>query len=229
MNRKMMNRKPLSLLAALAAFLLLPATAVGSEPPDMTVDGLQRVEDSRLGLVYVRPGAELGTYRRIMLGDVTVAFRKNWLRDQNRGTTRVRASDVERIKTELAELFHEVFVEELAADDGWELVDEAADDVLRLEPAIVNLDITAPDVPTAGRSYQFAESAGEMTLELEVFDSVSGELLARAVDRRRDRETGSFEWRSRVSNRADAKRILSVWARLLREGLDSARASAPGA
>lgn len=222
-----MNRNILVLLAALAALALPPAVRAHDQAPDLTVDGLQRVEDSELGLVYVRPGAPLGSYRRILLGDVTVAFRKNWLRNQNqgRGADRIRPADVERIKSELAELFREVFVEELEAGGAWEVTDEVGDDVLRLDPEIVNLDITAPDVPSAGRSYMFSESAGEMTLQLEAYDSVSGELLARAVDRRRDRETGQFEWRSRVSNRADAKRILSLWARLLRDGLDRARAS----
>ena len=99
-----MNRHKTPLLAALAA-LALSTAAGAADPPDVTVEGLHRVEDSRLGLVYVRPGAELGSYRRILLGDVSVAFRKNWLRDQNRGATRIRPSDVERIKAELAELF----------------------------------------------------------------------------------------------------------------------------
>jgi hypothetical protein len=32
--------------------------------------------------------------------------------------------------------------------------------------------------------------------------------------------TGYFQWRNKVSNRAAANRILQVWAKVLKEGLD---------
>ena len=134
---------------------------------------------------------------------------------------KVKASDMERMKSGLAELFHDVFSEELA-EGGYELTEETADDVLLIRPAIINLDVTAPDVQSATRSYQYAESAGEMTLYVELYDAVTGALLAKAMDRKRDRDRGYFQWQSRVTNTSAAKRILKSWAETLREALDEA-------
>jgi hypothetical protein len=51
-------------------------------------------------------------------------------------------------------------------------------------------------------------------------DSVTGQLLAKAIDRRSDPGMGCIEWRNGVSNKAEADRILRRWAKALRERLD---------
>jgi len=191
--------------------------------PEVTVDGLHHLKNTKLAIVYAQPGADLSQYDRVYLADAYVAFKKNWQRDQNRSlSTRVTTSDMEKIKAGLAEMFREVFTETLQ-EGGYELVTEQAEDVLLVKPAIINLDIAAPDTQTTGMSRSYAESAGEMTLYVELYDSVTGDLLAKALDREIDRETGYFQWQNRVTNRAAANRILKEWANVLREGLDEAR------
>ena len=71
------------------------------------------------------------------------------------------------------------------------------------------------------------DSAGQMTLYLELFDSVSNTLLARVMDPKADR--GMARAASGVSSKAAADRILPQWAVALRKHLDAAegRASAP--
>ena len=59
-----------------------------------------------------------------------------------------------------------------------------------------------------------------MTLYLELFDSVTDDLIAKALDLQTDRDTGYFQWQTRVTNRAAANRILTVWASVLKDGLD---------
>ena len=75
---------------------------------------------------------------------------------------------------------------------------------------------------SAGRSRTYTTSAGHMTLVAELRDSVTGKLMARAVDSVQGRNTGSFQITSSVTNLADARTALSKWARVLREGLDDA-------
>lgn len=212
--------------ALLAMGLTMTLAAQASEDfefPEITEDGLHKLKDTELALVYAQPGAELSGYSKVLLLDATVAFKKNWLRNQNRTYShKVRADDMERIRTELAGLFREVFEEELK-EGGYELTDQAGDDVLLVRPAIVNLDVTAPDTRSAGRTYQYSESAGEMTLYVELYDSVTGDIIAKAMDRKRDRERGYFQWQTRVTNTATARRFLKSWATTLREGLDEAR------
>ena len=97
----------------------------------------------------------------------------------------------------------------------------ADEDVLIVRPAIIDLDITAPDVTTAGRSRTYTTSSGAATLFVELFDAYSGALIGRAVDRRAGRRGGGFAMQSnRVTNRADARREMRVWADRLIEFLD---------
>jgi hypothetical protein len=61
-----------------------------------------------------------------------------------------------------------------------------------------------------------------MTLIAELRDSVTGKLMARAVDSVQGRDTGSFQITNSVTNMSSARTALSKWARVLREGLDEA-------
>ncbi len=198
--------------------------AADKDIPEFSHDGLQRVIDSKAAIGYVKPDADFSGYQRFMILDCYVAFKKDWKKDYNRqqisASGRVSDKDIERIKAEMAELFREVFVAELTENEGYELADEPAEDVLIIRPAIIDLDVTAPDTKSAGRSYTFVDSSGAATLFIELYDSVSGEILARAIDRKADRSHGTMQWASRASNRVDAKRILRKWAGWLRERMD---------
>jgi len=208
------------------SIVTVAAAAKKQEPPQVTEDGLHLVPDSKLALVYVDPEADLASYSKVHLVEATVAFKKNWARDQRRDagsspSRRISDKDIEKIKSSLAEEFHTVFKTELE-ENGYELSDIARDDVMIVRPGIINLDVTAPDIPTAGRSRSYTSSAGEMTLYLELLDSVTGDIFAKALDRRVD--NGRFyTWTSSVSNRAAARRILKGWATILRKALDEAR------
>ena len=207
------------------SFVTVATAARKEEPPQVTEDGLHLVPDSKLALVYADPEADLGFYSKVYLVEATVAFKKNWARDQRRESRspsrRISDRDIEKIKTSLSEEFYSVFKTELE-ENGYEFSDIAADDVMIVRPAIINLDVTAPDIPTAGRSRSYADSAGEMTLYLELLDSVTGDIFAKALDRRVD--NGHFyTWTSSVTNQAAARRILKGWATILRKALDEAR------
>ncbi len=199
---------------------------VAQEPvPETTVEGLQLIKDSNLALVYAEPGIDLRQYSKINLDDTYIAFRKNWQRDQNRHHPhKVNAEDMARMKAELSSLFREVFSRTLL-EGGYELVTERAEDVLLIKPAIINLDVVAPDTMDANRGNSYSETTGEMTLYLEIYDSLTDDLIAKALDRKIDRQTGFFQWQNRVTNRAAANRILQVWANVLKEGLDEARST----
>lgn len=188
---------------------------------EVTHDGLHLVPDTEVAAAWVKPGADFSGYDRIMLLEAYVAFRKGWEREQ-RGSSvhRITKRDVERMKREVAELFRQVFVEELSGEDGYPVVEDADSDVLLLRPAIIDLDVTAPDVGTSARSYNFAASAGAATLFLELYDSVSGEILARVLDRKVAGESAFMRWSNKVTNRAAAREVLAGWAGLLRQRLD---------
>jgi hypothetical protein len=209
---------------ALAFSCAVPAA---DAPPDVSPDGLHLRKSTKSTLVYVRPGATFGKYDKFAILDCLVEFDKNWERDYNSGaTTRVSDSDMDRIKKALADEFKKVFTKELTKG-GYQVVDSGAPDVLILRPAIVNLRVTAPDLMTPGISMTVVRSAGSMTLYLELWDSVSNTILARAMDAQADQGMGG-QVSSSVTNAAAADRVLRHWADILRDRLDAARAAPPG-
>jgi len=215
---KIRNLTSVTVASILFAVALSVSARAKSDLPEFTEDGLQLVPDSKLAIVYAEPGAELSGYTRVMLLDAYVAFKKNWERDQRRSSVqplRITSKDVERIRADLADGFREVFTTSLEKA-GFPVVAEAGEDVLLLRPAIINLDVTAPDTMTAGRTETYVESAGEMTLYIELYDSVTGDLIAKALDRRIDsRNAGFYTWANRTTNRVAANRILQGWADIL--------------
>jgi hypothetical protein len=216
----------------LTFFTLITAIAAASpvwakkDPPAVNDDGMVLVENSELASVYADPGADLGVYKRFILLDATVAFKKRWQRDQNfPNPLKVKDSDMLKIQEDVASLFREVFTKELV-DGGYTMADEPGPDVLLIKPAIVDLDVEAPDVQSSTRTYSYSRSAGEMTLNLELFDSVTDDKIVKATDRKRDYDSGyTMRWRTSVSNRSDAKRMMTAWAKALRDLLDEARKS----
>lgn len=196
------------------------------EIPQYTIEGLKLVPNTKgMALVWAEPGADLSQYDRIHLVEPYVAFKKNWQYEQNRGQDirrQIRANDMDRIKINVKELFLEVFSEVLEAG-GYTLTTEQAEDVLIVKPAIIDLDVKAPEFPTSGTSITHAKSAGSMTLYMELYDSETEDLIAKAMDTVVDRESMLLQWHSSTANRATAISMMKPWAEALRSGLDEAR------
>ena len=200
------------------------AAAELTNPPETTVDGLHRVTDTEMAYVYAKPAVDLAVYNRILLLEPHVAFTKNWLGTQNSIPNQlVRPQDMERIKSDLADLFMEVFKLELQNNGGYVLVDGVADDVLMVRPAIIDLNVIAPDTPGTRGTRSAITSAGSMTLYMELMDSVTGDMLVKAMDFKFDRSRTRIQASNRVRNEGAARDILGHWAELLRMGLDEAR------
>jgi len=202
------------LTAALTA-ALCTACANGKSVPEVTHDGLHLVTGSKMERAWVKPGEDFSQYSRVGLLDCFVAFKKHWRLNH----PSVRTHDIERIKKSLAEEFRKVFTEELQKN-GYPIATGSGDDVLLVRPAIINLDIVAPDTQSDVSSITFTTSAGTMELYVELYDSVSNEILARAVDQRQASHIGDVEETSFSTNSDDARRLLKHWADLLIEKLD---------
>jgi len=179
---------------------------------DVSFDGLERIEGANVAMAYIDPDADFSVFKRVVILEPAVAFRSNWQRDQNRSRRRnIRTADMERIQRDVAALFTAVFTERLEAG-GFEVVDVAGDDVLALRPAIIDLDVSAPDIGTSGRSRTYTASTGAATLYIQLFDSVSGDILGRAADRQVARRAGGrVTWSNRVTNTAEARRLFIRW------------------
>jgi hypothetical protein len=212
--------------AGAALLLIVSGLTQAASLPETTPDGLHLVPKTKFAAVYMKPDVDFTVYTEVGLVPCQVAFKKNWARDYNRDeldlSSRVTKSDIDRIKKELAGECDKYFRNALTEEPAYMLVDKflKGDMVLIVRPNIVNLDISAPDLRTAGRQYSFTSSEGEMTLVLEVLDGTTGDLLARVYDRAVAGDNMQFQWTNSVTNKAEADMILKSWTGRMRAGLD---------
>lgn len=213
------NHGLLTLLASVALVSLLFSGATlarKEELPEVSKDGLHLVKDTKVAVAYAKPGATLDGYTKVKILDCFVTFKQNWQRDYNMNEVglegRISDKDAEAIKDRLAGEFKTVFSDELTKK-GYEIVDDVGPDTLLLRPALINVDVAAPDTQRQ-MGFTVVRSAGEMTLYLELYDSATSTLLARVIDPRAD-DTTFAKGGNRVNNKAAADRILRHWADLL--------------
>jgi hypothetical protein len=194
-------------------------SAASKEAPEEW-DGLVKRKVKGLDLVYVRPDVEFPAYKKVMIDPVQVEFSKSWKPNSSRSVSQhLDAEDLQRIKDGLAGMVRDGFSKQLAKS-GYDVTTTPADDTIRVSAGIVDLYINAPDTMSAGRSKTYTTEAGSMVLVMEIRDSPSGQLLARVVDRHSGSGTGSMQWTTSVSNRAEADRAISMWASKLVAALD---------
>jgi Protein of unknown function (DUF3313) len=228
----MKYRKPaqsFALITALGVGLALACPvgfAAKEPPPEVTKDGLHLYKQTKERVAYVRPGATFTEYKRLAILDCYVEFSKGWVNDYNRDqrdpSRQIRDSDLDRAKKALQSDFKRIFTEELQQGGRYQVTDSGGPDVLVLRPALINIQVSAPDLMSPGRSATFVQSAGTMTIYLELWDSASNTILARVIDGKVDPDLYG-QRSSSVTNRAAAERMMRSWADELRNRLDLVR------
>lgn len=211
----------------IVALALLAMGCQSTDAPAVSPEGMQLKHDTRSTTAYKKEGVNFSDYSKVQFSPSTVAFKKNWQRDYNRNqstiSSRIKDSDVVRIKESVKVLLDETFKAEFGKSGTYSIVKHATSGTLLLKPTIIDLDVNAPDVMTATRSKTYANEAGKATLFLEIYDAVSGEILARIIDTETVGDNhGFYQWANRVTNSADAKRVIKKWAKTLREKFDQA-------
>ena len=216
--------------ATVLAFMFSGVTATAIDAQPATYNGLVRVKSKRLKAVYLKPGADFRIYHQVMLDPVHIAFRKDWQKDYNstrRGHAgRVTDAEMQRAVDKAAADSHDIFAKAFNGG-GFPVVTAAGPGVLRVSTGLVNIQVTAPDIQTAGRSSTYASEAGQATLVVEARDSRTGELLGAAIDARLAGDNSIMMRRTTVSNRADFQRLVSDWAKISVNGLSELRSSSP--
>jgi hypothetical protein len=215
--------------ASIAAAGLAGSQIAAAKPP-ASWDGLVQVQAKRVDLLYLRPGADFSRYRAIVLDPTEVAFRKGWQKELNqsrRGVARVTDADVRRAIDEAQGKLSASF-EKSFRKAGFQIVSAPAEDALRVFVGVANVDVAAPEINAPGRSRVYSQEAGRATLVIEARDSLSGELLGRAV------EHGTvgdhlMTLRSSASNWADFESLFDEWATLSAKGLQALIAQQPNA
>ncbi len=213
------------LIPALVA-LLSVGYAVASEPPDETPEGLVRVKKAKASLVYVRPGVDFSVYKKVVMVEPQIAFRHDWKSDYNSGhmgAQRITDTDMANMIATGKKLLVEAFASELQKG-GYVLGDGPGAGVLAIRANIVELDVYAPDPRNMSSNWAktYSDGSAEATLVLELYDSATAQLLARAYDQRSNSNNG-YTWRvprTHQTNVTDARLAFEEWAQMLVKGLE---------
>ncbi len=214
---------------SLLVFLSLFIAACTSAPPalqtgpdaERTFDGLVRIDNSRFRLAWADPEVDFSQYNKVMPGGARFEFRavsKSAGRvSSSGGRGEYWISDANRDK--LIDAVSKIFNEELSKAQGWETATETGPDVLIIRGAILDIvSVVPPDM--AGRHEIYLSSVGAATLVVEGIDSMSGEVVFRAVDRRAA-DAGRAILVNTVATYAEVRRWARRNATIVREGLES--------
>jgi len=192
-----------------------PQPARAQSTGDVNVEGLREVRARNFEAAFIRPGVNFGAYHKLRVNELELAYRTPD-RSQNEfplgedQKTRLRAAMAVAFGKELGELRH------------LGLVTEPGPDVLDLNVRLQDIVARSPGtrVGSVGRGAFAIETVGEMTLVLELRDSQSEEVLARAFDRRAVEGAAMLQDENVISTWEGVERLVTRWAARAREGLD---------
>jgi hypothetical protein len=186
---------------------------------------------SRYKYVWLKPNADFGRYSQVMMDPVSVAYKRppretEGRRSPNRGNFALS----DRQMADMKRYFSEAFEKELAKLENFTLTDSFGPQTLRVEAAIIDLVVNVPTRPSGGEMV-FTTSAAQMTLVLELRDSITGEILARGADRR-DTQSGSgvvsdLTYSTPATNAGGVRLLFKRWAQILATRLDAIHGAPP--
>lgn len=224
-------------LMPIAVAMLAAACAAPNPRVDLngeTYDGMVPVRETGLRDAWVKPGIDISTYGGIMLEPVEIQYRA--VRDRNL-TTMSRSDATEfpisdASKQRLVDTVTGIFRDELSKGQGLKLTTRPGPDTLLAKLTL--LDVVSRMPPEgAGRTDIYLDEIGSATLVLELKDSLSGETLARAVDRRTadaPEGPGGPDTLSRVTTVtawSEVRRVARRWASTATRLIDELHALGP--
>ena len=188
----------------------------------MTFDGLYPVKGTRADEAWARPGVDLSQYSKVMMRSVGVEYRPGGESGRT-AMSRSRGGPYEvseSQKAAFASIMAEAFLKELEKSDHFTIVSEPGPDVLLIRGALLDVVSYVPPETIGGRDAVYLTRVGEATLVLELRDSITETIFARAVDRRAAEDAIGFQESTRINNAAEIRRLAQTWARMLRTRLD---------
>jgi hypothetical protein len=197
--------------------LMVPLAGHTQEQPSGPAwDGLVEVEASRSARVWLMPGIDMSTYTSMRVEGAGIQFRPVKRRGRNAREFQISEQDRQRLQ----ETAQGIFTEELSKTERFEVVETDGPHTVIVRGALLDVVSNVPP-DRAGRSDNFVSVFGEATLAIEILDSESQAVIARAVERRAAQPPGGrMERANAVTTRAEVRRLLRRWAERLRTVLN---------
>lgn len=168
----------------------------------VTTQSFQSTHSANVEASYVATDANFGKYRRLRGEDMGIFF------PESRPISHV---DLRRIR----QIFRDAFLGELT---GYEIVDKPGPEVMTVQASLIDLrQADLGDVPDMRAGLDDVARPGVLVFMMELRDSTTGRVLARAADSTANPKIGaagaSTDW-------ADVQTAAEYWASLFRRFLD---------
>ena len=192
------NSTPRSIAVVLAAALCLSACT-----KTVVTGSFNRMPNTAVEYAYINQQADFSQYTRLMSGGLEIYYPESEQAPD--------PADIERIR----EYFRDAFA--AAIGDDYEVVTEPGPDVLKVSGQVIDMKMTSGGavMDMSGRLRDVV-AHGELTFLMEMSDSVTGQVLARAGDKSSDisAEHDDATW-------DDVRGAAEYWAGLFRNWLDN--------
>ena len=188
---------------------LLASLTVAACTKTIVTGSFHRVPNTAVEYAYINQEADFSRYTKLLSGGLEIYYPE--------GEESPDPADLERIRS----YFRDAFL--AALGDAHEVVTEPGPDVLKVSAQIVDMKISPGGaVFEASGRLRDVVAHGELTFLMEMSDSVTGQVLARAGDKSSDisADKDDATW-------DDVRRAAEYWAGLFRNWLDKSL-GAPG-
>jgi len=196
MNTKYPTLRSVTVLAAVVLSLNACTKTV-------VTGSFNRVPNTAVEYAYINEQADFSQYTKLMNGGLAIYYPEN--------EERPDPAEIDRIRG----YFRDAFTS--AIGDAYEIVDEPGPGVMKVQGQVIDMKMTSGGtvMDVSGRLRDIV-AHGELTFLMEMSDSVSGKVLARAGDKSTDisAEKGDATW-------DDVRRAAEYWAGLFRNWLDN--------
>lgn len=193
---------PSSVAAGLGIAVLLLALT-GCASVQVESQSFRVNKDSEIASSQTSIDADFSQYRQILASDMGIYF------PQSQSTT---AEDVNRIR----QIFRDAF---LPALEGYPLVDEPGATTMAVEASLIDMRNAMGDqIPHMRREVREMAKPGTIVFLMELRDSVSNRVLARAADSAKAPAIASEE--GATTDWASIENAATHWAKLFRTFLD---------
>jgi hypothetical protein len=168
--------------------------------------------------VYEKDGFDIGRYDQVMIDSLGVADARvippPWVegKDRNPKKWQLNSKDIQWLKDN----YRAAMKEQIETIGGYAVVSEPSQEALILDVKIVSL------TPYAQRSEDvITRGTGEMTIQAELRDSMTGELLAIYEG---DQDVGSeYQQNARINKEHNVNALFAAWGEKVRLMMDESR------
>ncbi|MEM9303419.1 MAG: DUF3313 family protein [Pseudomonadota bacterium] len=187
------------------------------EPPDVTPDGLVRVDSPVFELVYAKPGVDLSGYDLIRIRPIGLGYKE----EPSKGRLLVQPSGnfelTQAQRSRVSQAFAKAFSDAMTSDGRYKLVTSRIDRAMQIQLALARLEVNIPEPRRGSDEVVMVDKVGELTLVVEISDALSGEPLVRG------RDTyviaGGTETREQIT--MEITDLFTRWSQDIRRGVDS--------